>query len=192
MNIVIRGNGRFYFIKMHKFKVYLSGPITGLTYSDSISWTDYARKSLAVSYIDNDTGFLVPYKDRHPNNIDVDTGIEGYRPLRGKEHLDTNKVLSASLHGKHGLATNKAIVSRDSYDVLSCDVMLVNLLGAKEKSIGTVSEIAWAWLSRKPIVLVMEDSGNCHEHGFILEMCGHQTTDLDEGINIVKKILLPD
>lgn len=183
---------------MHKFKVYLSGPITGLTYSDSISWTDYARNSLAANHyycgqlISHQYYLDLILKDKAGELKSIPTYIEGYRPLRGKEHLDTNKVLSASLHGKHGLATNKAIVSRDSYDVLSCDVMLVNLLGAKEKSIGTVSEIAWAWLSRKPIVLVMEDTGNCHEHGFILEMCGHQTTDLDEGIHIVKKILLPD
>ena len=172
---------------MKEYKCYLSGPITGLTYSNSIGWTDYARDQLAWTRY-NIKGELDP-KGKFEQTY---TGIIGYRPLRGKKHLDTNKPLPASLHGKHGLVTNKAIVSRDSYDVRTCDVMLVNLLGAKEKSIGTVSEIAWAWLLGKPIVLVMEDSGNCHEHGFILEMCGHQTTDLDEGIAIVKQILLPD
>lgn len=183
---------------MNTYKVYLSGPITGLTYSDSIGWTDYARDSLAVNHYFHNKLVSHQYyleliaRDEGINLRSVSTSIEGYRPLRGKKHLDTNKPLPASLHGKHGLVTNKAIVSRDSYDVRTCDVMLVNLLGAKEKSIGTVSEIAWAWLLGKPIVLVMEDSGNCHEHGFILEMCGHQTTDLDEGIAIVKQILLPD
>ena len=92
----------------------------------------------------------------------------------------------------NSLTSSKAIVARDSYDVRSCDIMLINLLHATEKSIGTISEIAWAWLLNKPMVLVMQEHGNCHEHAFIREMCSHQTTDLDHGISLVKLILLAD
>ena len=130
----------------HNFKVYLSGPITGLLYKDAVAWTDYAKEELA--------------KD----------GINGYRPLRGKEFLKDYKELDAQGYlDANPLGTPKGIVGRDRYDVHTSDCILVNLLGAQRVSIGTVFEIAWAEWLYKPIVLVMEKEGNIHEHGMILE-----------------------
>ena len=153
----------------HNFKVYLSGPITGLTYSDSVEWTNYAREILASS------------------------GIWGYRPLRGKEeafHL-TEKIASV-VTKQRPLVTSKGIYGRDLYDVMSCDCVLVNLLGAKKVSIGTMFEMAWTSFLLKPLVLVIEDEGNVHEHSFIHEALTHRTNNLDIGIDLVKSILLPD
>lgn len=149
------------------FKVYLSGPISGLTYEQSIGWTDYAKTELA--------------KD----------GIDGYKPLRGKKFLKDVGQIGEYVSVDHWMSTPKAILERDSYDVRSSDVILVNLLGAKTRSLGTTSEIGMAYVLNKPIVLVMEKSGNCHDHPFITEPPKWWVDNLDIGISIVKSILLP-
>lgn len=152
-----------------RFKVYLSGPITGLTYDSARGWTQYAKNKLE------------PF------------GIDGYMPLRGKDFLrkiSSQKILGAMGHSADPLSTPKAIVSRDYYDVASSDAILCNLVDATRVSIGTVAEIAWAWQLKKPIVLVMEKELNIHEHAFVREMCTHQTTNLDIAIDLVKLILL--
>lgn len=84
------------------------------------------------------------------------------------------------------------IFKRDKYDVMSCDAMLVNLLGAKRVSIGTMFEMAWAEDHGKPIVLIMEDEGNLHEHCFVTESICYRTNNLDHGIQLIKNILLAD
>ena len=149
-----------------KFKAYLSGPITGLSFDDAINWTDYAKKELAKY------------------------DINGYRPLRGKKKLLGDiKELSAQGYLHTSISNPKAIVARDSYDVFSSDCLLVNLLDAKRVSIGTCYEMAWAWQARKPIVLVMEKQGNIHDHGFVTECCSYHVETLDEGTHIVNLIL---
>jgi nucleoside 2-deoxyribosyltransferase len=158
------------------YKVYLSGPITGLTYDNAVGWTDYAKEKLWYSNGPEST----------------ETGIVGYKPLRGKKSLSSSNPLPSIVKSSNPLTTNKAILNRDKYDVMSCDCVLANLLGAKRVSIGTVAEIAWAHFLQKNIILVMEYEGNVHEHAFVLEMATHRTDNLNEAIQIVKAILLPD
>ncbi|KKL04386.1 hypothetical protein LCGC14_2616560, partial [marine sediment metagenome] len=67
------------------------------------------------------------------------------------------------------------------HDVMACDAVLCNMLGAKIVSIGSVCEIAWAMLMRKIVVLVMEGRGNVHEHEFLKE-CALVFNDLDTAI----------
>lgn len=152
-------------------KCYLSGPITGLSYIEAIGWTDYAKNKLK----------------------EISNGqIEGYRPLRGKgTSLSLEQNLSAMGYATV-ISNPKAIVGRDSYDVISSDVILVNLLEAKRISIGTMFEVAWAWLLRKPIILIMEKDGNIHMHGFVTETCTYWVEDLNQGIELVKLILLDE
>ena len=154
---------------MQRFKLYLSGPITGLTYNDSVEWTNYVMEVLHTS------------------------GIAGYRPLRGKEEIfHLNEKIASVVTQKRPLVTAKGIYGRDRYDVMSCDCVLVNLLGAKRISIGTMFEMSWCSFLQKPLVLVMEDEGNIHEHSFVHEALTHRTNNLDVGIDLVKSILLPD
>lgn len=147
-----------------------------MTYDESVSWTDYAIDMLAYC----ETGF-----GAEP------TGILGYKPLRGKQYLQNMGELAPVISKPSNLATNKAIVGRDKFDVMTCDAMLVNLLGAKRVSIGTMFEMAWCHLLQKPQVVVMEKEGNLHEHAFVLECGTHYTDSLDEGIRIIQRILLP-
>lgn len=153
-------------------KVYLAGPITGLTVDGAMTWRKYARRALA------------------------DVGITAYSPLRlqemmlrsfgkldagglGSDYVDTHPLLSAA-----GMTT------RDRHDVRTSDAVLVNLLGAERASIGTAMEVAWADAYRVPTVVVLED-GSVHDHALLRQVAGYVTHDLDTGLECIKGILLP-
>lgn len=148
-------------------KVYLAGPITGLEYGESVDWRESAKDKL------------------------TEGGIRAYSPMRAKDYLDGVGPLESQYFDISVMSSPRGIMTRDRWDATTCDVILVNLLGAKRVSIGTVMEIAWADLSRIPSVVAMEESGNVHEHAMITEAIGFRVPTLDEGINIVKAILLP-
>ncbi len=93
----------------------------------------------------------------------ADLNIEGLSPMRGKEYLE----------GK------------------GCDFMLCNLLGAKQVSIGTMIELGWADLSRTPVVLVMEPSGNIHEHAFVRQLAGYRVDSLEAGLDLIGAAMAP-
>lgn len=107
--------------------------------------------------------------------------IRGMSPMRGKEYL--SNVLSV-------LSSDRGIMTRDRNDATTCDVLLVNFLGATRVSIGTVMEIAWADGRRIPIVCAMEKTGNVHDHGMVKEAIGFRVETLDEAIQITRSILL--
>lgn len=148
------------------YKIYLSGPITGLSYDEAIGWTDSVKNRLWIDY-----------------------GIEGYRPMRGKTFLKDATNLSATGNKENILGLQRGVYRRDKFDVLSCDAMLVNLLGAKRISVGTMFEMAWAEDNNKPVVLVMEPEGNVHEHMFVNEAYTYRVDNLDDGIVLVNHIL---
>lgn len=147
--------------------VYLAGPISGLNYNGATEWRDHAIQQLAA------------------------IGIKGLSPMRCKEYLqgiddlDKNCVEYGAINC---LSSPRGIITRDRFDATRCDVLFVNLLGADRISIGTVMEIAWADLSRIPIVCAMEP-GNLHEHAMVSEVLGYRVSTIEEGLNIVKAIL---
>lgn len=145
--------------------VYLAGPITGLSYGGCTDWRNYCIDELGK------------------------VGIKGLSPLRMKAYLEKSTSIK-DVYNEHPLSTGKGITTRDRHDCQTCDVILVNFLGAKTVSIGTVLEIAWADAVRTPIVLVMEKENNIHEHSMIRELAGFRVETLDEGLNIVKAILV--
>lgn len=120
-----------------KPRVYLCGPITGLSYCDSTDWRDYAICRLG------------------------ENGMEGVSPLRGKEYLAGLSTISG--HGRDyahlgPLSTPRGVMTRDRFDATHCDAVLANLLYATHVSIGSVMELAWADAHRIPIVAVMGDA----------------------------------
>jgi len=67
----------------------------------------------------------------------------------------------------------------------------VNFLGARAVSIGSVAEMGIASTLHKPVVLVMEPSGNIHEHIFVRELADIHTTSLAEAAGVVNALLIP-
>ena len=150
---------------MNKPSVYLAGPITGATYGECTDWRGYVTTELEPDII-------------------------SFSPMRHKSYLSGETQIGDS-YEHTVLSSQRGIFARDSYDCSKVDMVFVNLLGATRVSIGTVMEIAWAWSYRKPIILVMEDTGNIHEHSMLKEACPFRVTSLKEGVNTVKALLLP-
>ncbi len=109
-------------------------------------------------------------------------GIKALSPLRADVYI-------ASPDGNKAMSNPRGITTRDRFDCQNCSVVLVNLLGAKKCSIGTVMEIAWADLKRIPTVLVIEDNDNLHDHPMIRECIGFRVPTITAGVDIVKAIL---
>lgn len=146
------------------FLLYLSGPITGLSYGGAVDWREYVATKLP------------PH-------------ISALSPMRAKTYLANEKKLGHS-YEEHPLSSSKGIIHRDRFDTFRCDMILVNFLGAEKVSIGTVMEIAWADAARTPIVLAME-KGNVHDHGMVREAAGFIVPTLDEAIQIAIAVLSP-
>lgn len=146
--------------------VYLSGPITGLTYDDSTDWRLEVTEALALD------------------------GISATSPMRGKAFLNTGKELSALGDTGHGISSPLGITMRDRFDTINAKCLLVNLLGAKRVSIGTMIELGWADAARVPIVIVMEPD-NIHQHCIVQGIAGYIVNDLTEGVNMVVWLLKP-
>lgn len=148
------------------FKVYLAGAISGLTYGEGQEWRAYARDVLQLK------------------------GIHAYSPLRAKGFLRDYGVLTGGYEG-NPMASDRGIMTRDSFDVATSDLILVNLLGAKSVSVGTCIEFGLAYAARKPVVCVMEPSGNLHDHPMVREAIGYRVPELDAALAVVQAILLP-
>jgi nucleoside 2-deoxyribosyltransferase len=147
-------------------KVYLAGPIDGCSYEEAVAWRVNARDSLA------------------------EHGILGYSPMRAKEYLKDRAVITGWYD--HVMSTAQAIMKRDYYDCTHADVLLINFLGARKVSAGTLMELAWAYSLHTPVVACMEEKGNPHDgHAMINQAITYRVTTLEEGLNIVRAILIP-
>lgn len=146
-------------------KIYLAGPITGLSWDGATDWRKFVKENINES-------------------------IQTLSPLRGKEFLKKAKTISDN-YSEMPLASIKGINTRDYNDVRTCDALLVNFLDSQNVSIGTVMEIAWARAFNKPVVCVME-ADNIHNHSMLNYACGYIINTLEEGIKIIESILLTD
>jgi nucleoside 2-deoxyribosyltransferase len=151
-------------------KVYLAGPISGLSYDGCVGWRELATAELAKY------------------------GILGYSPMRHKGYLSAESKIEHD-YPREVMSCQKGIMSRDHYDVISSDALLVNLLGCTQEgtnrvTVGTVMEVAWAWDRRIPVVVVMERSGNVHDHPMMREAFGFRVETLEQGVGVVRSILL--
>lgn len=148
---------------MHR--IYLAGPIDGLTYADAVDWRDYVRDSMPANII-------------------------AYSPMRGKAGIVDSPDDTIGKWYNSILSQPGSIMARDSNDVRKADLVAVNLLGAKKASIGTCMELAWAWDRQIPVVCAME-LGNLHEHPMLNGAISVRVDDLEEMILVIQSILLP-
>lgn len=157
---------------MTRMRVYLAGPITGLSYDGCTDWREHA-----IQHLDQ-------------------FNIQGLSPLRGKTYLKNEKSISDNYNESENalivaMSGQRGIYERDRFDCHRADLVLVNLLGAKRVSIGTVMEIAWAAQNNTPIVLVMEKEGNIHEHSMLREAVAFRVDNLEDALHIAVTILAP-
>lgn len=149
--------------------VYLSGPIGGLTYAESISWCDYVKNALAK------------------------VGITGWRPLRAKSFLAGKGAISAEANTyQHPLATSKGIMARDFMDTRRADLVICNFTNAGDRvSIGTCMEAAWAFALHIPVIAIGSADDIHIKHPMMSEAITYRVDTLNEAIELAKAILLP-
>lgn len=87
--------------------------------------------------------------------------------------------------------TDKWINRRDYFDCTRASALLVNFVGMKHISIGTVMEIAWAYQAQIPVILIAEPNGP-QNHPMLKDSITHEVSTLDEGIAFVKELLSED
>lgn len=143
---------------------YLAGPISGLEFDQAQDWRAIAARRLA------------------------DHGIIGLSPLRAKEYLRGTGVLPVDGFTQP-LSTSKGITTRDRFDCTRSDAVLVNLVGARAVSIGTMIELGWADSARNPVILAMEPEGNPHAHAMVREIAGFVVPTVEEAVELAIAIL---
>jgi len=141
-------------------KVYLAGPIAGKSWEEATGWRNWF-----IEKFDN---------------------IEFLSPLRGKEYLEKESSIQGS-YETMVLSSSRGLTTRDRWDCTRADVVIINFLGADKVSIGTVMEIAWADLKRKPIILIM-DRDNIHNHPMIRESVGYVVGSLEEASYVLEHL----
>lgn len=144
-------------------KIYLTKPMKGYSFAEVVGYYNDVQDVLETQ------GWTV------------------LNPMTGKDYLAKEKELRS--HGyDQPLSCDRAIFTRDSWMVHQADVLLVNLVGCKEVSIGTMFEMAWGYDNRKHIVTVME-KGGIHHHAFVLEASHVLYHDINEALDYLGKLV---
>lgn len=147
-------------------KVYLCGPITGLTYDEATQ----ERERLVAKF--------------------KDLGIEALNPMRGKIFmLESREEVFKAKSYENVIASDKGIVGRDRSDVFQSNAILADFRGAKKASIGSCVEFGWADAMRIPIITVMAKTGEVHDHGFIHQLSTYVVEDMEEAIDLTAMLL---
>ena len=150
---------------MNNGSVYLIGGISGMSYDACTNWREEAKKVL------NDVGIAV------------------FSPMRGKHHLSNQDNIATHIKN-HKYYNNDTIVSFDYFDVSRASVGFANFTGAPRVSIGSLFELAWFFEKRKPVVAIFDEHGY-HDHPFVHAACPFIAQNLYDGIEIIKRLLLP-
>lgn len=145
-------------------KVYLSGPITGLTYGE-------ARHG---------------WREEFANMLS--SGIVSLSPMRHEGHLAELKGPIEHAYPENLFSHPKMIVAKDFLDIDESTIMIVNLLGAQKVSQGTVAEMGYAYAKGKTIITVREE-GNVHNSPFVSEMSDAVVPTLELAAAITNSLL---
>jgi nucleoside 2-deoxyribosyltransferase len=116
--------------------------------------------------------------------------------MRGREHLADIGAIDTDSH-KAGLVDGHAAVARDLWDVDRCDVLLMNLAGAYNVSIGSMVELGRASSKGKFVIVVLpsdelgEKAGldrNPHDHLFVYELASVVVDTVDEALQVLSAL----
>lgn len=146
-------------------RVYLAGPMKGLSVESANGWREEITLALAPE-------------------------IACYSPMRQvAECAGSNGRVEAS-YEHHVLHNQKSLTTRDRLDVMRADLVIANLITAKSVSIGTCIEVGWCDAWRIPLVLML-DEGGPHEHPMIREAAGWIVRTNHEAAYVARSVLLP-
>lgn len=138
-------------------KIYLARPISGLGYEEIVNYYNQVMETLQG------------------------VGYTTLCPMTGKNYLRNEIELKAHGITMSPVSTNHAIIERDRWMVHSSDIVYVNLMGAKNVSIGCMMELAWAHELGKHSIVAMEED-NIHRHAFVIEAADIEFRSHEEAI----------
>lgn len=144
-------------------KIYLVHPISGMTADEVFDYYTKTSKEL------------------------TDQGYDVLTPMFGKENLRCEKEFRASGY-KSPCTTNHAIFNRDKWMVMQADIIYANFLNAKQVSIGSMMELAWASDHGKHVIVSMQDE-NPHAHAFVYEASNIVYNNHEDVIEYLTKII---
>lgn len=147
----------------HRPRIYLAGPMAGLTIQEADAW----RSDLIYG----------PDADH----------FEFVSPCRNKESLAGEGTLTHHGYDDHFMCSEHTVFHRDTHDVRSCDGLLVNFLGSKKVSVGTVFEMSLAWELRKPVVAVGL-IGSPYDHIFTRQASSATPETMEEGMMVIRSL----
>ncbi len=137
--------------------VYLAGPITGLTMEQATDWRNKSKETLRRQ------GYRV---------IDP---MEGEADTLNEQHVDLRKRVAEIVH-------------IDKYYVDQSDIIFVNFTEfAPETSVGTISELAWAWSNGSIIVAVVPE-GCPYDRKWLDVFYTFKVDTLEQGLKKVQGI----
>lgn len=104
--------------------------------------------------------------------------IETLSPMRGESYLQPGNT-----------PHTPGIPARDRNDIATCDAVLMNLLEMGSRvSIGTMIELGWADMLRKPVILVR--NADClSQHVMVNAMLSWDVRTLTEGIALAADVV---
>lgn len=146
---------------MSKAKVYCGGPVAGLTWDEAMAWRREAGKKLA------------------------DYGLEAVFPMEKEVALQDAGPLPATGVDTVPGCSAEEIFESDLDALRGCDYLLVNLIGAKQPSLGTAWELGFAWENPDQISVVAVEKGSIHDHIFITQGCDQVVRSLDAAIKLI-------
>lgn len=158
---------------MHPSKsIYLAGPIVGVEYGEARSgW----RAEFAAMM------------DSHPH-------IHCLSPMRGRALMPDKQVVAPGMEYQidDPLENAKSMLARDTGDIRNCNLVVVNLLGAKRAALGTTAEMGFAYALNIPVLLIMERRVPVfHTHGFITGIASFWVDDLEVAAATAQTLLTP-
>ncbi len=117
-------------------------------------------------------------------------GLATRSPMRDKSFLKGQTIRSENaVSYASPYATSRAIMIRDTNDVLTSDAVLVNFEGVTDEiSIGTVMEMTLAWHARIPVI-VIGNTAKLLQHPMLNQTVDFRTASLDEGIVVTASVL---
>lgn len=154
--------------------IYLAGPISGLTHKEATDWRDQFEAII----------------NSNLHGTEDSRYIKCLSPMRNKEHLKNKGPIDSFGHTNTvPLSTSRGIMTRDYFDVRRCSLLVVNFLGATEKSIGTIMEVAWAYMLQKPVIVIAE-ADNVHvTHAMMTEAISYRVDSVVAGASLAQKVL---
>jgi nucleoside 2-deoxyribosyltransferase len=149
-----------------KERIYLAGPITGLTYEQcALGWRE--------------------------NIIPLLPEFTLVNPMRGKDFL-ANEGPLVGAYADFPMSSVNGIIGRDRNDVFTCDLVIACFLESEGNfSLGTAMEFGWADAKRKPVIMVAEEGDVHREHPMLSGAAVYIVSALEDAARLARFLLVP-